>query len=59
MTLKEAQEKVDQWIKKYGVRYFDELTNTAILMEEAGISHEIISVDFSKGENWEPHYLCR
>ena len=36
MTLKEAQEKVDQWIKKYGVRYFDELTNTAILMEEVG-----------------------
>lgn len=36
MTLKEAQEKVDQWIKKYGVRYFNELTNTAILMEEVG-----------------------
>ena len=36
MTLKEAQKKVDQWIKKYGVRYFDELTNTAILMEEVG-----------------------
>ena len=36
MKLKEAQEKVDQWIKKYGVRYFDELTNTAILMEEVG-----------------------
>ena len=36
MTLKEAQGKVDQWIKKYGVRYFDELTNTAILMEEVG-----------------------
>ena len=36
MSLKEAQEKVDQWIKKYGVRYFDELTNTAILMEEVG-----------------------
>ena len=36
MTLKEAQEKVDQWIKKYSVRYFDELTNTVILMEEVG-----------------------
>ena len=36
MKLKEAQEKVDQWIKKYGVRYFNELTNTAILMEEVG-----------------------
>jgi NTP pyrophosphatase (non-canonical NTP hydrolase) len=36
MTLAEAQEKVDQWIKTYGVRYFNELTNTAILMEEVG-----------------------
>ena len=33
---KDYQEKVDQWIKQYGVRYFDELTNTAILMEEVG-----------------------
>ena len=36
MTLKEAQEQVDQWIKTNGVRYFNELTNTAILMEEVG-----------------------
>ncbi len=36
MTLEEAQQKVDQWIKQYGVRYFDELTNLAILMEEVG-----------------------
>lgn len=36
MTITEAQEKIDQWIKEYGVRYFDELTNTAILMEEVG-----------------------
>lgn len=36
MTLNEAQEKVDQWIKTVGVRYFNELTNTAILMEEVG-----------------------
>ncbi len=36
MTLKEAQNTVDQWIKTVGVRYFDELTNTAILMEEVG-----------------------
>jgi NTP pyrophosphatase (non-canonical NTP hydrolase) len=36
MTLTEAQQKVDQWIKAYGVRYFNELTNTAILMEEVG-----------------------
>ena len=36
MTIKEAQEKVDQWIKEYGVRYFDEMTNTVMLMEEVG-----------------------
>ena len=36
MTIKEAQEAVDCWIKEYGVRYFDELTNTAILAEEVG-----------------------
>ena len=36
MTIQEAQETVDQWIKTTGVRYFSELTNTAILMEEVG-----------------------
>ncbi len=36
MTLKEAQEQVNQWINQYGVRYFDELTNMAILTEEVG-----------------------
>ena len=36
MTIKEAQERIDAWIKEYGVRYFDELTNMAILTEEAG-----------------------
>jgi NTP pyrophosphatase (non-canonical NTP hydrolase) len=36
MTLAEAQLKIDQWINEYGVRYFNELTNTAILMEEVG-----------------------
>ncbi len=35
-TLKEAQELVDQWIKQYGVRYFSELTNMAVLTEEVG-----------------------
>jgi len=34
MTIKEAQEAVDQWIKTYGVRYFSELTNMACLTEE-------------------------
>jgi len=36
LTIAEAQEEVDQWIKTIGVRYFSELTNTAILMEEVG-----------------------
>jgi len=36
MTLKEAQKRVDEWIKKYGVRYFSELSNMAILTEEVG-----------------------
>lgn len=36
MTLEEAQKRVDDWIKTHGVRYFSELTNTAILMEEVG-----------------------
>lgn len=36
MTIKEAQEIVDNWIKTIGVRYFNELTNTALLMEEVG-----------------------
>ncbi len=36
MTLEQAQEAVDNWIKTVGVRYYNELTNTAILMEEVG-----------------------
>lgn len=36
MTLQEAQQQVDTWIKTYGVRYFSELTNLAVLTEEVG-----------------------
>ena len=36
MTLEEAQKEVDKWIKTYGVRYFSELTNMAVLTEEGG-----------------------
>ncbi len=36
MEIKEAQHLVDKWIKTMGIRYFNELTNTAILMEEVG-----------------------
>lgn len=43
MTIKEAQERVDQWISTTGVRYFSELTNMAILTEEVGEVARVIS----------------
>jgi NTP pyrophosphatase (non-canonical NTP hydrolase) len=43
MTLEEAQERVDQWIKTVGVRYFNELTNMAMLTEEVGEVARIIA----------------
>jgi len=43
MTIKEAQEAVDQWIKDYGVRYFSELTNMACLTEEVGELARVIA----------------
>ena len=43
MTIQEAQETVDKWIKEYGVRYFSELTNMAILTEEVGEVARIIA----------------
>ena len=43
MTINEAQKAIDEWIKTYGVRYFNELTNMAILTEEVGEVARIIS----------------
>ncbi len=43
MTLKAAQQKVDEWIKTYGVRYFSELTNMACLTEEVGELARVIA----------------
>ena len=43
ITLAQAQKEVDDWIKKYGVRYFNELTNMAILTEEVGEVARIIA----------------
>ena len=43
MTIKEAQTLVDPWIKKYGVRYFSELTNMACLTEEVGELARVIA----------------
>lgn len=55
MTIKEAQQTVDQWIKQYGVRYFSELTNMACLTEEVGELARVIArtygdQSFKKGE---------
>lgn len=46
MTIKNAQEEVDSWIKTHGVRYFSELTNMALLTEEVGELARIISRRF-------------
>ena len=43
MTIKQAQQQVDQWIKTVGVRYFNELTNMAMLTEEVGELARIIA----------------
>ncbi len=43
MTIQEAQETVDKWIKTFGVRYFSELTNMAILTEEVGELARVMS----------------
>ena len=43
MTIKEAQEAVDKWIREYGVRYFSELTNMACLTEEVGELARVIA----------------
>jgi len=57
MTLQDAQDKVNSWINQYGVRYFNELTNMAILTEEVGEVARIIArtygeqSDRSTGDN--------
>jgi len=43
MTIKEAQKKIDSWINEYGVRYFDEMTNLAVLVEEVGEVAKILA----------------
>ena len=46
MTLEEVQKQVDEWIKTYGVRYFSELTNMAVLTEEVGELARIMARKF-------------
>lgn len=48
MTLEEAQLKVDEWIEEYGVRYFDIMTNTALLMEEVGELSSILARQYGE-----------
>ena len=48
MTIQDAQNIVDNWIKKHGVRYFNELTNMAILTEEVGEVARIISRQYGE-----------
>jgi NTP pyrophosphatase (non-canonical NTP hydrolase) len=43
ISIRDAQKKVDDWIKRYGVRYFNELTNLAVLTEEVGELARIIA----------------
>lgn len=59
MTIQEAQETVDQWIRTYGVRYFNELTNMACLTEEVGELARVMArkygeQSFKEGENTDP-----
>jgi NTP pyrophosphatase (non-canonical NTP hydrolase) len=53
MTIKEAQEAVDSWIKEYGVRYFSELTNMAVLTEEVGELARIMARRYGE-QSWKP-----
>ena len=48
MTISEAQKTIDHWINTVGVRYFDPLTNTAILMEEVGEVARIMSREYGE-----------
>lgn len=51
MTIREAQQTVDRWIKEYGVRYFSELTNMAVLTEEVGELARVISRRYGE-QSW-------
>ena len=53
MTLNLAQKTVDEWIRTIGVRYFNELTNTAILMEEVGELARIMAREYGE-QSWKP-----
>ena len=48
MDIKNAQKEVDNWINKHGVRYFNELTNMALLSEEVGEVARVISREYGE-----------
>lgn len=48
MTIKEAQKRVDDWVRNYGVRYFSPLTNMAILAEETGEVARVMARQFGE-----------
>lgn len=48
MTIREYQKEVEQWIKKYGVRYFDERTNALLLVEEIGELVRLIAREYGE-----------
>lgn len=59
LTIREAQQRVDAWIKAYGVRYFNELTNMTVLTEEVGELARIMArkygeQSFKPGESQDP-----
>lgn len=54
MTIREYQEAVDKWIREHGVRYFNELTNTALLMEEVGELARVIARTHGE-QSWKEH----
>ncbi len=58
MTIADAQKKVDEWIQTIGVRYFNELTNTAILMEEVGEVARIMARTYGE-QSWKKSDLSK
>ena len=53
MTIRDSQQIVDEWIRTIGVRYFSELTNTAVLMEEVGELARIMAREYGE-QSWKP-----
>ncbi len=58
MTIEEAQHKVDEWIKTYGVRYFSPLTNMAILTEEVGEVARVMARTYGD-QSFKPSDECK